>query len=353
MRKIILWIASFSFYTMGACAQSEMFTFPLSNLNVFTGYRHDNFGWSIDGPRHFARELWSMNFNDIQLWQVGVSYHYTTCNNYYVRLSGDYAKIISGHSRAIGHGHPRHDHDGDNDNDSDESFHQHHRKRQFSNIKGRKDDGYVYDIEGCVGYSFTSNGRRFVGTPVLGWSWHYQYLRTHDGEQTYNNPSNDPLINDPVTQGRVGDIYGLRASYDPRWFGPFIGLDWIVTVEPCFILYGRAQWHFAEQYRANGRWNLKYRELLNFSHHSHGRGLTVTLGGDYHLSNGFFLGVEGEYRNFQTGKGKHQTTKNYTSTSDEQVFGRMPIVKKSRFRGAKWNSYSVEFSLTYRYWCGV
>lgn len=327
MRKILLLLALLSTYAPRAMA---VFTMPMSNFEFSGGYRHDNLEWNIAGKNDDPDELWVQKFSDLQLWQVGGAYTYTTCNNYYIRFSGDYAQIQSGNSRAKGY----------NDNE-----------KEYTNIKGKANSGRAYDIEACVGYTFISNGRRFIGTPVFGWAWQYQYLRMHNAEQLLNKPrrlnDNDNL---PV-DGLLGEIHGLKVKYDPRWFGPFVGLDWMVLMNPCFVVYGRAEWHFSEQYRANGSWNLSDRELLNFSHHSNGHGLYLTLGGNYRLGNGWFVGVEGEYRNFQAGSGRHTTNKIDETLPNDLIFGRMPYVKKSDFNRAKWNSYSIEFTIAYRYWC--
>jgi Protochlamydia outer membrane protein len=335
MRKVLTWIALILIYSDYVLA---VFNMPMCNLEFSGGYRHDNLEWNFAGRKDAPDELWLMKFNDMQLWQVGGVYSYTTCNNYYIRFSGDYAQIVSGNSRTRGFAD-----DGEG--------------HEFSSIKGKSNQGRTYDAEGCIGYSFISNGRRFVGTPVIGWAWQYQFLRMHHAEQVLNKPrrllggDDDDDISGIPKHGRLGEIHGLKVKYDPRWFGPFIGLDWIVMVEPCFLVFGKAEWHFSEQYRANGRWDLSNRELLTFSHHSSGHGLYLTLGGNYRLGNGWFIGVEGEYRNFQAGKGRHNSKKHESTTSNDVIFGRMPFVKKSDFNRAKWNSYSIEVIIDFRYWC--
>lgn len=327
MRKVLTWIALILLYSDCVFA---VFTMPICNVEFSGGYRHDNLKWSFAGFQDSPQKFWSMRFSDLQLWQIGGAYSYTTCNNYYIRFSGDYGRILSGNSRTRGFS---------DDQDDDE----------FSSIKGKSNRGRVYDIEGCVGYTFTSNGRRFIGTPVIGWAWQYQCLRMHDATQVVNEPG--ILFDDDEGSGRLGEIHGLSVRYDPRWFGPFAGLDWMVIVEPCFLVYGRAEWHFSEQYRANGSWDLSNRELLNFSHHSHGHGLFLTLGGNYRLGNGWFIGVEGEYRNFQAGKGRHNTKKFEATNSSDVIYGRMPLVRKSEFNSVQWNSYSIEIAINFRYWC--
>jgi hypothetical protein len=358
MRTLWKWLTLVLLYSTNLGAE---FGQPASNLELSGGYRHDNFEWNFAGGRRSPDELWRMKFSKIQSWEVSGNYNYTTCNNYYFRISGNYAQIESGHAQATGYAADR-------------------RHFHFSTIKGKANKGHANDIAGCLGYTFTSDERRFIGTPVLGWSWKYQYFRMHDAQQILNKPRELLRVMKHVDlhsiprQGRIGDIHDLKVEYDPRWFGPFLGFDWMAMIEPCIIAYGKVEWHFT-QLRANGKWDLKHRYLLNFNDHSNGHGIVVSLGGNYKLGNGWFIGVNGEYRNFQTGKGTHRTTKfednsigrhkdfrksehhkhfakhheHFPRIDQFKIFGRMPYAN-TRLNRVQWNSYCIEFTIDYRYW---
>jgi len=343
MCKIRTWLALVLIYSAYLNAE---FNQPMCNLDISGGYRHDNVEWAFAGGSHSPSELWRMKFNDLQLWEIAANYSYTTCNNYYIRLNGDYGRILSGHCRAIG-------------------WARDNKHAEFSSIKGKANKGHVYDVTGGIGYTFTSNGHRFIGTPVLGYSWRYQFLNMFDADQVVNLPRallgiyEDADLSRVHSRGKLGHINGLKVNYNPRWFGPFLGFDWMVIVEPCFLVFGRVEWYFAEQFRANGKWNHRDRYLLDFSHHAAGSGLVLNLGGNYRLGNGWFIGVEGEYRNFQTGTGRHTVNKFKDSNKNKDIiFGKMPNTASReeethsvRLNRAAWNSYCIEISIAYRYWC--
>ena len=241
------------------------FNQPISNFEVSGGYRLANFEWGIAGVRHIHHDhhdhhehhehdvfgdLWRQKFNNLKMYQVAVNANYTTCNNYYIRINGDIARIYQGSCRNTGYGQ-RGDISGFfNEGSDDETF-------PISKISGEADRGYVYDLEACVGYQFTSNGRRFVGTPVVGWSLNYQHLKMNDGHQTLE---------------RVTPLFGHKSVYKPRWWGPFVGFDWMVSVEvPCFILFGNLEYHFSKQFRSKGTWNLDPLYALDFRQRSERR----------------------------------------------------------------------------------
>lgn len=365
MRKFWTWI---TLGLIGAASLQAEFTQPICNYEIAGGYRHDNFEWNFAGGGNSPDVLWKMKWSDVQLYEVYANVNYATCSNYYIRFSGDAGRIWGGHNRDSGYAASG-------------------ERLEFSRIKA-KAKGYVYDATACVGYQWTSNWRRFVGTPVLGYSWRYQYWKSYDANQLKNNPGrllqticpddDDKVCNKckrrhkhpercsvrmedslpPVGPHRVGDIPGLNVNYDPRWFGPFVGFDWIVSVEvPCLLAFGSVEWHFSEQYRANGRWNHHDRYIQNWSDTSSGHGLLLTLGLDQKICNGWFLGIRAEYRNFQAGKGRHRVDKVIDTREPlpdqkrlDKLFAWMPEVN-SKFNRAKWNSYSIEFTIDWRYWC--
>ncbi len=301
------------------------FNQPMSNFEVAGGYRLGNFAWAIAGLDDSPQELWKQKFNNLKMYEVSVNANYTTCNNYYVRFSGNVARIYQGACRNTGYGI-----DSDVSNGSSEDM------MPISRISGEADKGYVYDLEGCVGYQFTSNGRRFVGTPVIGWSLNFQHLKMNHGHQTLEG---------------LTPLHGHHAVYKPRWWGPFVGFDWMVSVEvPCFLLYGNLEYHFSKQYRAKGTWNLDPLYAIDFRDRSKGSGFVINLGGNYKVCSGFFIGVLGQFQKFRAGDGKHHTGDAFDFLSDSDSLEELPAISSTKLRYAKWNSVSVAITLDFRYW---
>jgi Protochlamydia outer membrane protein len=339
MRKCLMGlIFGLSFFT----ALEAEFSQPMYNFEVSTGYRHDNLRWNIAGPRKIPEKFWTMRFHELQFVEISSNLNYVSCNNYYFRINGDYAQLSKGESRNTAYRRP-HD-DNNSSGSSDEEGGKRH-ERKAAHIKGTANRGQAYDAEACLGYQWTSTGRRFIATSVIGWGLHYQNVHMNHARQTINRLRDGK-------RGRLGHIHDLESRCDTRWFGPFLGFDWMSYIEvPCFLVFGKIEWYFAEQYRANGRWHYDDIYRFKFGNHSNGSGMVLGLGGNYQFVKGWFIGVKCDYRNFQAREGRHRTRDVHTSgESANPGFGVMPHVN-SKLKNASWNSYTIELTLDYRLWC--
>lgn len=279
------------------------------NIDLGWGFRQDKFKWSIAGARHHPNILSELKWDDLRISQIGGEAEYVSWRNYAVRIAGDYGHIYHG-------------------NNSDADFARDKRRGLFSLSRNNGGKGYVYDINGGVGYRVTSTCGRFVATPLVGYAWHGQSLHIFDGNQIVDKVSCE-----------LGPFPGLNSKYHARWYGPWVGIDFDVQVECCAYLFGGFEWNWT-RYRGTGCWNLRS-DLGPFHHHAYGHGYVLTLGGNWELCNHWSIGIVGNYRHFRTGSGRE----------DLEVIHGPECVEhtRTRFNGAKWKSYSISGLVAWRF----
>lgn len=352
MKKIWVWLL---LQCIACGLVSAEFSQPMLLTEITAGYRRDNFEWKIKTPerdgcdladdrhhhdnehqheRKHKREkehtLFEQNWTSLQIFEVTGRASLATCNNYYVRVNGGWGKIFQGEQRSSAW----------------ERLPLHHEYRhercETSRIKGDANHGHVIDFDGGVGYQFTSNGSLCVATPLVGWSYHSQNFKGSDNKQVINRLDSPPIY---------GEINNLNIHYQPKWFGPWIGADFLVSVDtPCNKLFGSIEYHWV-QFHAKGKWHLDPQFATDFSQNGHGRGLVAYLGFTHRIACGWNVGIIGYYRNWQVNNGKHKTSSVYVDPEYEDVnFGTMPVVplkSHSDIQKARWNSWSVAISLDY------
>jgi Protochlamydia outer membrane protein len=338
--------SNIAFGLLGMCLLGNLFAEfeqPIVNYEIASGYRHDNFRWQMRGINQIPNELWKMNWKTIRMAEITGTFSWVTCSNYYVRITADWATTYQGQVRSSG-------------------YRQNDEKDEYSRIKGDADSGHATDFAGGLGYQFTSNGRRVIATPIIGWAYHSQKFSMSHAEQEINKPLHHHHRHHHHRHhrhhhdhGRLGKIPNLNASYNPHWHGPWIGVDVAAEVDvPCTILFGSLEYHWSQQYRARGRWRLGDDFLNTFRHHTNGRGVVGRLGLNVRVCGNWWFGVLANYRNFGASKGKHRSNTIYKwpRNSKNKVFGRFPIIPKTkhtRLHAIRWNSWSVSACVDYRY----
>ena len=341
------------------------FAQPAFNGEITGGYRKDNFSWSMSGTHNSPEELWEMDWNDLEILESTARFSYTSCNNYTTRINGGYGIIRSGQCKARANAKHKHFHRVGEDSSSSSSSSSRNRGGAiddpafntldntgrplrdhhglYSRINGDAKNGHVIDVQGGFGYQVTSNGRRFVATPMVGYAFRELRLDLRKAKQLVNR------IDVPIV---LGDIPDLNFRYKPRVQGFWVGLDFEVMVEvPCVILFGSVEYHW-DQYRATGNWRLGDQFSTSFKDKTSGTGMIAYLGANYRLGSGWYIGVIGYYRNWHGERGKH-STKSTTNTlaNPNQVFGTIPVTGSgTHLNRIKWNSWSAAITLTYRIW---
>jgi Protochlamydia outer membrane protein len=280
------------------------------NLDIGMGYRRDTFRWSKARREREPDVLSELEWKDIRIIEYGGSASYVSCRNYAIKAWGSYGHIY--HGKNI-----------DSDYFSDR------RKDLISRSVNKAGKGHVYDASGAVGYRVTSTCRRFIGTPLIGYSDHAQYLHIFDGNQVVSRLGLDPL----------GHFPGLNSRYKTRWFGPWAGLDFTTQVEKCAYVFGSFEWHLLS-YRGEGCWNLRS-DMGPIFHRAHGFGYLTNLGAKWEICSNWSIGLMGAYRNFRTRGGKEKTT------LIDPILGHIRI--RERFNGAKWHTWSISALIAWRF----
>lgn len=279
------------------------------NIDLGGGYRQDKFKWSIAGPNNVPNVLSEIEWRKLRIAQFGGMAKYVSCRNYAVRIDASYGRIF--HGKMI-----------------DSDYFGNDKTDLFSLSENNAGKGHVYDLSGAVGYRVTSTCHRFVATPLIGYSQFAQYLHVYDGNQIFD-----------AINGFCGRFEGLNSTYNTRWYGPWLGIDFEAQVERCAYLYGGFQWHMLT-YRGKGRWNLR-RDIGPFFHKAYGYGFLANLGGKWEIWNSWSIGVEGSYRNFRTKHGSEHMKLLDGCDHDCEI--------TTRFNGAHWHAWSVSGIVAWRF----
>ncbi len=318
---------------------------PIFDFEIGVGYRHDNYKMDMAGfvlpSSNFlgsSQEIWRWKWNEVEIVESSATLRYTSCLNYYVRMYADWGRIHNGEGHLDGFANEPGTGSISGSSISDEKY------LHFSRIKNKTNRGSVMDFSGAVGYQFRSNGRRCILTPLLGFSYHHQKLEFHHGKQVID--LFDPF---PV----LGDIPDLHVMYKPRWYGPFIGIDWEVQVDvPCVLIYGSAEYHWT-QYRTTASWNFSDTFINNFNQNSNGHGLIINGGISQKLQCDIWITAFATYRNFQAKRGKHKTVSSKNKLLfPTQTFGTFPVFNPDRSNKMikfKWNSWVAGLAFDYRF----
>lgn len=278
-------------------------------MDVGVGYRQDEFKWSIAGDDGIPDISSEVKWKELQMIEVSGYASYTSCRNYHVRISGDYGYICSGRN-------------------IDSDFSDDDREELFLKSENNAGKGYVYDLDAAIGYRFTSTCGRFIGTPLVGCSFHSQRLTAFDGETVFFDGDRS-----------VRELPDLNNVYKARWIGPFIGFDFIARVEGCAYLFGSVQGHWAS-FRGSGKWNLRP-EFSSFHDRAHGWGYIISLGGNWEIWDHWSIGLVSTYRYFRT----HEGTQ--TNINNIPLLGKFET--EFDFNHARWASLDGQAVIAWRF----
>lgn len=321
MRKLVLVLAVFisahlPLKALQDCCRCP--TWPKAfNFTLGTGFRQDSLNWRVKIPdvsgSPFIRS--ALHWNNVRMAQVYGDASYTSCRNYTIKVSGDYAQVYHGRNKDLdyfitGSGCGQ-------------------DKVLFSETKANAGKGHAFDASGAVGYRWTSSGGRAIITPLIGWSHHQQYFTMYDGNQIVD------LIND-----QIGPFRGLDSHYKTRWYGPWIGADFDVRVECCTNLFGSFEYHY-NKYRGAGHWNLRDDFAGDFRHRAWGHGIIARLGTSWDICPNWTLGIMGNYVRYRTGTGA-----DITPVLTE---GGVVVHVRNKLSIVKWHSFSIMGIVVWRF----
>ncbi|MBU0485170.1 MAG: hypothetical protein KKB30_11750 [Proteobacteria bacterium] len=277
------------------------------------GYRVDQLDWNIadfDGNPDILSEL---AWNDLTIYQIGTRGKLTMSNEHWwfatsLRGVADYGLVTAGDNQDS-------DYNGDN------------RTLEFSRSNNSSKEGEVYDLSVGVGTQFPPQGRNFIVTPMVGYSYHRQNLTMTDGYQT--------VASHPQTQPE-GIIVGLDSTYDSIWKGPWAGLELEYFMTKKFMIRFNGEWHRAE-FRGLADWNLRsdLQHPISFRHRAEaGTGLVGDLSMGYAFNDKWALNLTYVYQKWQVENG---TIRFYMSAGGTQ---------EQPLNEVNWESYSGMLGVT-------
>jgi hypothetical protein len=229
-------------------------------LSVTAGLRTDNFDWNISDSDGSPNVLSELTWDKLRIYQIKAATRIVMNGPFYMRGHFGYGWIWDGSNQDS-------DYNGDN------------RTLEFSRSNNLSDSGEVWDASAAVGYTIDAGALEV--SPLLGYSYHAQYLKITDGFQTICDAGGSPQS---CSVG-LGPFAGLNSNYDALWYGPWVGVDLrYKTPNRKLTLYGTFELHLV-LYRAEANWNLRsaFQHPVSFEHTGDGQGVLVSLGADYKL----------------------------------------------------------------------
>ena len=271
-----------------------------SNFDMSAGYRRDSLQWSIAGTINGTSPnvLSELTWDNLNIAQLGIRWHQTNPQGFHTRFSAAYGAILSGDNQDS-------DYSGNN------------RTGEFSRSNNNSDGDSVIDLSGAIGFRLRS-GTVDV-TPLLGYSFHGQYLRMTDGYQTI-----------PAT----GSFSGLNSTYDAEWDGFWFGAEIETVFGSGIRAYLRLEHHIADYY-AEANWNLRndFRHPKSFEHIADGSGTVLSFGvGSDPKPGKMGLNVNVDYQNWNTDAGV------------DRVFFSNGTTSSTRLNEVTWKSFAVSLS---------
>jgi hypothetical protein len=269
------------------------------DLKLNIGQRGDRVDWNIAG--HFdgtdPNVLSELTWDRLDIYQLQIStdllFDAGGRNRYQYLLRGmlGLGEIVDGKNRDS-------DYAGDN------------RTLEFSRSTNAADAGDVLDLSGGAGLRFSSQGRRWLLSPMFGFSYHEQNLRMVGGYQAISEQSiADDFFDPDRLLPPVGPFQErLNSSYKAKWWGPWIGLEAAFEPTEIWALRGSFAYHFAE-YQGKANWNLRQdlAHPVSFRHWADGYGLVYGLELTRKLKKGWFCSLSTRYQQWQTDAGIDNT----------------------------------------------
>lgn len=283
-----------------------------TDLSLSTGYRVDDFNWSIAGnisggnPNVLSELTWS----NLQLLQAAVSGRALVNEWLYARGSFGYGWAFSGTTL-------------------DCDFSGNDRTREYSRSTGSADGSTVLDAAIALGYQFSFLSRRLRLSPLLGYSYSAQALTLKDGVQVIATPGLTPP---------AGPIQGLDSTYDASWLGPWLGIDLSFEITERLTLFASFEYHWAT-FDAEGNLNLR-KDLAHpnsYEHDADGEGFVIAFSADYLLAGPWSLSLAFTYQKWATDPGL------------DRLYYANGSVAETRLNEVNWDSYAVMLGVVYRF----
>ncbi|MCX4187788.1 TonB-dependent receptor [Methylophaga sp. OBS4] len=288
--------------------RKQTLSYTRADIYFKTGYRRDELDWNIAGPNGTPNILSELSWDDLEIATINAGATLYTGNNWLFNLDLVYGRIYNGDNQDS-------DYLGDN------------RTFEFSRSNNGADEGDVYDISVYAGYRWQwlqNNIARGEVRPLLGLSYHAQNLKIVNGFQTL------PAF---------GPFSGLDSSYDATWFGPWLGLDTLLSFTDKFNLTVGVEYHYAF-YDATANWNLRtdFAHPESFTHEAEGYGLISRVEARYQLDPRLTLDMSLNYQHWQADRNGKDKTFFADGTSAEIELNEV-----------NWRSFGANLGITYAF----
>jgi len=222
-----------------------------TKFDLNAGYRTDdlnwNFAYDLSGTAtpNIRSEL---TWRTLRIAQLSGGLQLTGSNRLHFRATADYGWIRSGDNQDS-------DYNGDN------------RTLEFSRTNNDTSGDNVWDMSLALGYRFqiVQDRTPTYMIPLVGYSRHAQNLRITDGNWTI--PPTGP------------SLAGLNSTYQSRWKGRWIGVEFLTDTPNDVNAYFRLEHHWAD-FSAEGDWNLRpdLQHPRSFDQDADGTGNIVSFG---------------------------------------------------------------------------
>ena len=291
-----------------------------TDLEFGAGYRVDNLDWNIasDISGNMTPDILSeLTWSDVEIFQLKAGIRSLIGRAFYIKGSLGYGWVFDGDNQDS-------DYSGDN------------RTNEWSRSNNSTDNGNVVDATLGIGYQFKVASGRLKFIPLVGYSYSDQYFNITDGFQTVSEPSlKPPGADDPPD---IGPLPGLDSTYEAEWWGPWLGIDVLFDASEKLRLFGGFEYHWAT-YQGEADWNLRDQlaHPKSFEHDTEGTGILMSVGGEYHLTQPWYISLNIHYQDWSTDPGVVRFFK-----ADG------PIIEQ-RLNEANWDSLAIMLGLTYRF----
>ena len=276
---------------------------PRIYYRISGGYRQDKLDWSIANQGiDVASEV---RWKDLEILQIKFEGKINLAHDWFVAGYYSTGDVISGKAT---------------DSDYAGSGRTQLFSRSESNVEGAVNDASI-----SVGKSYDIRiyDIEFEVFPQLSITYHQQRLNMVNGIQTFPFQLS-------LTQ--------LNNSYNTEWSSLTIGFEAKSQLRSDLDLTYVFQYHYA-LYGAKANWNLRkdLEHPVSFKHDANGSGLLLAFGAEYYVSRFLSLGLQVEYQNWETDKGKDLT---FISTGSVEEFTLNPV---------KWETINYSITLSYQF----
>lgn len=278
-----------------------------TKFDLSAGYRTDKLNWNMASDLSGTTTpniLSELTWDSLHIAQLSGGLQLTGADGLHFRATADYGWIYDGRNQ-------------------DSDYLGNNRTLEFSRTNNDTVDDDVWDLSLALGYRFryaAENGTATYLIPLVGYSRHEQNLRITNANQTI-----------PAT----GSIPGVNSTYQSRWEGNWLGVEFLTDAPSNINAYFRLEYHWAD-FSAEANWNLRtdLEHPRSFEQEADGTGTVISLG---------FLTVPQSSRwSFRVGLDFQRWA---TDPGVNQVYFTDGTVAATRLNRVEWKSWALSLGL--------